>query len=110
MQIRKTFSFNKEGQLLTISNVFTNAVQGLPAFATLVQKELLKKEGTDADWVSDGAAPREENYSSFVITDDAITILFDPYQVAPYAFGAIDITIPVSAFQKSANTTLFTTQ
>lgn len=107
MQVRKTFSFNKEGQLLTISNVFTDQSKGLAVLSALVQKELLKKEGTEASWVSDGAGPREENYSSFIITDDAITILFDPYQVAPYVLGAIDITIPVKAFESSANMTLF---
>lgn len=107
MQIRKTFSFNKEGQMLTISNVFTNGMDGLAGFSKLVQKELLTREGVTADWVTDGAAPTEENYHSFIVNDDSVTILFDPYQVAPYSTGTVDISIPVKSFQKTANLSLF---
>ncbi len=96
LQFRKTFSFNKEGQLLTLSNLFSNGFDGLPTFAKAVQKELLKRPGAQADWIADGAGAKEENYRSFVVTDTGITILFDPYQVAPWSDGAIDISIPVA--------------
>ncbi len=107
MQFRKTFSFNKEGQLLTISSLFNNGLDGLASFSDLVQKELLKRDGAQASWISDGASPKEENYQSFIVTDAGITVLFDPYQVAPWSDGAIDINIPVSAFKKIANIELF---
>lgn len=107
MQVRKTFSFNKEGQLLTIGNVFSNGMTGLTTFSKLVQKELLAREGVTADWVADGAAPTEENYHSFILKDDSITILFDPYQVAPYSTGTVDIAIPLKSFSKIANPALF---
>ncbi|MEK9174028.1 MAG: RsiV family protein [Patescibacteria group bacterium] len=97
LQFRKTFAFNKEGQLLTLSNLFSNGFDGFPAFAKVVQKELLKRPSADANWIGDGAAAREENYRSFVVTDTGITILFDPYQVAPWSDGAIDIAIPVAS-------------
>lgn len=97
LQFRKTFSFNKEGQLLTLSNLFSNGFDGLPTFAKAVQKELLKRPGAQADWIADGAGAKEENYRSFVVTDTGITILFDPYQVAPWSDGAIDISIPVAS-------------
>ena len=107
MQTRRTFAFNKGGQLLTISNLFSNGIDGLNAFSKLVQKELLKREGADEAWIADGAGPKEENYSTFVINDDGVTVLFDPYQVAPYSDGAIDITIPLTAFKNIANTAIF---
>lgn len=97
LQFRKTFSFNKEGQLLTLSSLFSNGFDGLPSFAKAVQKELLKRPGADADWIAEGASAKEENYRSFVVTDTGITILFDPYQVAPWSDGAIDISIPVAS-------------
>lgn len=108
MQVRKTFSFNKEGQLLTISNLFKNGFDGLPVFAKVVQKALLKREGVQADWLSDGAAPKEENYNSFVVRDDGVLVLFDPYQVAPYVFGPIDVFIPAVDFGSIASPALFT--
>ena len=103
MLVRKTFSFNKEGQLLTISSLFKNGLDGLPTFATLAQKELLKREGAQVDWIKDGAGAKEENYQSFVVTDGGVTILFDPYQVAPWSDGTIDITIPFTSFKSVVN-------
>lgn len=108
MQFRKTFSFTKGGQLLTLSNIFSNGFDGLPAFAKIVQKELLARPGAQADWIADGAGPKEENYQSFVVTDDGLTILFDPYQIAPWSDGAIDVNIPLKSFASIANKSIFT--
>ncbi len=110
LQVRKTFSYSKTGKLLTTSNLFSNGVDGLKTFATLVQKELMKREGADADWIADGAGPIQENYASFVVNDTSVTVLFDQYQVAPYSEGPVDITIPFSAFAKVANPELFPKQ
>jgi Protein of unknown function (DUF3298) len=107
MQVRKTFSFNKDGQLLTISNLFKNSTDDFPVFARLVQKELLKREGANSEWIADGAGPKEENYQAFVVTDNGITILFDPYQVAPWSDGAIDINISIQNFSSIANPEIF---
>ncbi|MCC7436317.1 DUF3298 domain-containing protein [Candidatus Nomurabacteria bacterium] len=110
LQVRKTFSFNKEGQLLTLSNLFFNELNDLKTFSDLVKKELLKRSDVNSDWLEDGAGPKEENYQSFVVTDNGITVLFDPYQVAAYASGNIDISIPTSSFSKIANPDIFFTQ
>ncbi len=107
MQFRKTFSFTKGGQLLTLSNVFSNGFDGLPAFAKVVQSELLARPGAQADWIADGASAKGENYQSFIVTDDGITILFDPYQVAPWSDGAIDIAVPLKSFANIANKNIF---
>ena len=107
LQLRKTFSFDKGGQLLNISNLFSNGLDGLNTLATLVQKELMKKEWADAKWIADGASPREENYASFIVTNTGVTVLFDPYQVAAYAYGPVDVDIPVTAFAKVANPEVF---
>lgn len=107
LQVRKTFSFNKEGQLLTVSNLFNNGLDGLPTFAKIVQKELMKRDGAQSDWIADGAGAKEDNYSSFVVTDNGVTILFDPYQVAPYSDGAIDINISAQDFPSIGNPEIF---
>jgi hypothetical protein len=107
MQFRKTFSFNAEGRLLTIGSLFTSGISDLPAFAKIVQKELLKRDGAQADWIADGADGKEDNYQSFIITDSGVTVLFDPYQIAPWSDGAIDIAIPTASFKSIANKELF---
>lgn len=107
MQVRQTFAYNRGGQLLSLSSLFSDSANGLPTLATLVQKELMKRDNADADWIKDGASPKEENYRSFVVTDTGVTILFDPYQVAPYSEGSIDVTVPVSGFAKVANAEIF---
>ncbi|MDQ5931184.1 MAG: hypothetical protein QG674_350 [Patescibacteria group bacterium] len=108
MQFRKTFSFTKGGQLLTLSNIFSNGFDGLPTFAKIVQKELLARPGAQSDWIAEGAGAKEENYQSFVVTDQGLTILFDPYQVAPWSDGAIDIDVPLKSFANIANKNIFT--
>jgi hypothetical protein len=43
-----------------------------------------------------GADPRLENYAVFYIHEDKIEWVFGQYQVAPYVFGEIKISIPMS--------------
>lgn len=103
LTVRKTFNFNNQGQLLTISNIFKNGIDGLGAFAKLVQAQLLKRENAQADWIADGAGAKQENYQSFVVGNDGVTVLFDQYQVAPYSDGQIDILIRFDAFKDIVN-------
>ncbi len=103
LQVRKTFNFNKQGQLLTITNLFNNGSEGLPSFSRIVQNKLLKRENAQGDWIADGAGPKEENYQSFIIGDDAVTVLFDQYQVAPYSDGQIDIIVPFDSLKGYLN-------
>lgn len=48
---------------------------------------------TEDDWFMDGSAPTEENYRTFIMTDEGITVYFEPYQVAPYAAGILQATL-----------------
>jgi hypothetical protein len=106
IQVRKTFSFSPDGQLLTINNLFNNP-KDLETFSKIVRSKLLKRENAQTDWINDGAGPKIENYQSFIVKDDGVVVLFDQYQVAPYSDGQIDITIPTSSFTKIANPELF---
>jgi hypothetical protein len=45
----------------------------------------------------EGAAPNPENYSHWSITPDGLVIYFDPYQVAAYAAGPQQVTIPFAS-------------
>ncbi len=107
LQATKTFTFTPDGTPVTVAMLFTNGVEGLNTIAPLVQKELMTRGFEDSDWIKDGAAPLEQNYKNFVVDDNGLTVMFDPYQVAPYSAGLQKVTIPLSAFKKIANPEVF---
>lgn len=45
-------------------------------------------------WIQDGAGPKEENYSTFLINKSSIVFYFQQYQVAPYAAGDFQVAYP----------------
>jgi len=55
----------------------------------------------DVGWISEGASPDLANFKTFVITKNSLIILFDPYQVAPYAWGIVSVNIPFSKFREN---------
>ena len=57
-------------------------------------------EGNGADsFAETGADPRMENYRVFYIHGDRIEWVFGQYQVAPYVFGEIKISIPMNTLR-----------
>lgn len=107
LEATKTFTFLPDGAPVTVAMLFTNGVEGLKTVAPLVQKQLKNREFSEDNWITEGAAPIEQNYQNFTITDNAVTFIFDPYQVAAYAVGVQKVVIPVSAFAKIANADVF---
>jgi hypothetical protein len=55
------------------------------------------------DWIKSGAAPKEENYQSFVIKPEGLVVIFSPYQVGPYVIGTPEVTIPYADLQDVVN-------
>jgi len=53
------------------------------------------KEDFDS-FVIPGTAPIAENFKLVGLTNNGISIIFNPYQVAPYARGSIEVVIPYS--------------
>lgn len=70
----------------------------LEAVAAIVQPALAETltEMTDPEWLATGTAPTPENYANFALTADGLLILFPPYQVAAYAAGPQQMTLPYS--------------
>lgn len=54
----------------------------------------------DQLWVRRGTAPTIDNYRHFEFTDNGLEIMFPPYQVASWADGQINITIPYEDINK----------
>ena len=48
------------------------------------------------DWIQfpEGADPTRENYATYVIGEREVIFYFQQYQVAPYAAGILDISVP----------------
>lgn len=107
MYFTKVMRFTPEGVPVSISDLFLDFNQGLSSVSSFVQKELMKGQFADKDWVSDGAAPKNENYQNLIVNNNSLKVIFDPYQVAPYAAGVQKIEIPLSVFEKNANMDYF---
>lgn len=115
---RIVLNFVKEtGQLIRLedilkkdlkSDTFNNALSVLSSISKPKIIEQLtsmikdnKGEGSGADsFEESGADPKLENYKVFYIHKDKIEWVFGQYQVAPYVFGEIKISVPMSEFEQ----------
>jgi hypothetical protein len=94
-----TFNYDKNlNKILLTEDIFADQTSYLIQLSNLVKPllriELEKSQFQDDVWLETGAGAKEENYRQFVFTKDGLTFFFDPYQVAPFAAGSQEITIP----------------
>lgn len=76
--------------------------EGLARLSAFVVADLDKRLGgpdgmTDAQWIRRGAGPDWGNFENFLLLPDALKIEFPPYQVAAYAAGPQELSVPLSA-------------
>jgi hypothetical protein len=94
----QTFTFDLAGQRqVTLMDMFQPNSDPLAVIAPLVEQDLLAQmvDFADAQWIEDGTGTNPDNYQRFVLTDEALIFFFDPYQVAPYAAGPFEVSIPL---------------
>lgn len=97
-----TFVFDKKGNTVTLGELFTPGSNYLSRIASIaseqVKAQLQARLGADgtADVFADGLAPRDENFSNFVIDGDSLMFLIAPYQAAAYAAGSFEVRIPLA--------------
>lgn len=124
--IEATFVFDrKAGRLITLDDLFANPDAARAALAKVTHATLLGRfmanapssgEGSPAairEWKANmlqmldgGTRPTSVNYSLFVVRAGAgaqdpspgLTLVFAPYQVAPYVYGTQTVEVPASAF------------
>lgn len=53
----------------------------------------------DDDWLNTGAGPEWENFREFLLLPDRLVIRFPTYQVAAYAAGAQEVSLPLSELE-----------
>jgi hypothetical protein len=89
----------KTGQEIKLADVFPGQSDYLQKISDSciadLTKQITKSLGsTDGTWIKDGAGPKEENFSTFLINKDNIIFYFPQYQVAYYAAGDFQVTMP----------------
>lgn len=126
--IEATFVFDRKlGKLITLDDLFVQpdaarVALSKVAHATLVARFMAQapkpNEGSPAairEWkasmlqmLDGGTRPTRVNYSLFLVRAGAsaadpspgLTLVFAPYQVAPYVYGTQTVEVPASAFAK----------
>lgn len=95
----KTFTFDTSTQkIITLSDIFTDLNEGLKAVSERSKTEL--KASLEDAYLEGGVDPEEANFQNFTLQtakdgSTSITFYFDPYQVAVYAAGPQQVTIPL---------------
>ena len=126
LPVQAAFVFDrKAGKLIALDDLFTDPNAARKALANFAHDSLLKKFMANAPkpdesspdairaWKSnmqqmlnDGTQPTTVNYSVFVVRagntlsapSPGLTLIFPPYQVAPYVFGTQTVDVPASVF------------
>ena len=78
-----TYDFEKQ-KALSLADLFLPDSEYLQRLSDLALADLSQREWFDS---AQGLAPLEQNYPNWLLTEDGLTIIFDVYQVAPYAAG-----------------------
>ncbi len=96
----------EQRRLYNTEDIFSSSTQALPLLASLsipALKEILVKdiEITSSDQFINGTQPFYENYRVVGVTKKGILVIFNPYQIAPYARGTIQAELPLSSFSEN---------
>ena len=79
------------GKPLALADLFEPGSAYLEKLSSLAKTSLEEREML---YFEDGVQPNEENFRTWVISEDGLTLIFDVYQVAPYVAGPQRVTIP----------------
>ena len=96
----RVFNYDiEERRLLGIEDLFASTTDALLFLSEFSRSALRERfsDLTQAQWdetVLDGTQPTQENFSSIALRSDGLLLIFNPYQVAPYARGAQEVFVP----------------
>jgi hypothetical protein len=93
---------------LTLQDLFKSNAGYLKFISETCIRELsdyASKEGVTNinDMITGGASPDAKNFTAWVIKDDNLKIIFNPYQVGPYVMGIQSVSIPLSNMTEMIN-------
>lgn len=81
------------GKELSLDDALTLTGLTLQQVSDGARGQLQAKLGQDFIF-PDGASPSPDNFSAFVVTPNAVTFIFQEYQVGPYSVGAQEASFP----------------
>lgn len=87
--------------ILGTEGLFASSTVALASIAELSKSSLYEQfaditENEFREQVFPGITPTLENFRSIALTPEGIMVIFDPYQVAPYARGTQSVRIPLA--------------
>ena len=85
------------GQVLRLEELFQPESDYLGLLSSMCIAELQTRQALVPAEVSRGAAPKPENYQTWAITPHGLLLVFQEYQVGPYAAGAQTVLIPYAS-------------
>jgi len=91
-----------QGRELALGDLFLPNVNYLEVISNYCVNELRKRPYSDSFFLN-GADPTPENYRNWNIAPDGLLITFDEYQVAPYAAGPQQVTVPYNELTSVIN-------
>ena len=81
----------RNGKVLQLQGLFSKKPEYLNSLSSYC-----KKHSKVPISFEEGIEPKPENFENFLITKTGLKIIFNAYQIAPYAAGPSDVTIPFS--------------
>lgn len=83
----------KNNKQISLADIFKDYPDYLEKISEYCKQILAVKVG-EFGLNEDGVSADEENFKKFIIKDNSVVILFEPYQVAAYAAGSQEVEVP----------------
>src|SRR6266540_3875151 len=101
---RTVTALRKPLTILRFEVLFAPGSDFVARISTYAVDSLLKSHETfDSDWVRRGAGPDPDNFRDFNVGDDGLLLTFPPYQVASWADGPQQVTVPWAVIRAVTN-------
>lgn len=78
------------GKVVGLNDLFRKPEKALALMSELSRKKLLEQD-LPKDMVEAGTTPEKDNFNTFLLEKDGLTLYFNPYQVGPWAAGVITV-------------------
>ncbi|WP_462329864.1 DUF3298 domain-containing protein [Thiohalocapsa halophila] len=97
------------GARVPVADLFRSEKDWLARVADYCYRALAAREpfSADDDWLREGTAPTTENYRKLLPLADGLLVIFEQYQVGPYAIGVHEVTVPYAELDGLLDPALF---
>ena len=95
-----------DGRVFRLTELFRKPDTALHLISELSRKELQRRE-LPWDMIRSGTEPDIENFDTFLLTADGLTLYFSPYQVAPWSEGVVTVSLSLDDLSEAAPVTAY---